>query len=200
MVVEVFFAPFRPEVIEDEAMENVERLSGVRKFAGVVHEEVGRIVIKFHGGFTKEHEGPGGSEVTMNFPFVPNALEGLPHVLSHGAINVTEEGSVFEGRGGLPMPLPWVPREVLNKAGFEDPEGWCFLTCNLQFLSDFESRPGAFLGENSDQAEVVGGDGDNLVGGGLDAPIGRHSFEFDRSSLSRGYVEDKIDPFEGGIV
>jgi hypothetical protein len=42
------------------------------------------------------------------------------------------------------------------------------------------------LGENSDRAEVAGGDGDDLVGGGLDAPVGRHSFEFDRSGLSRG--------------
>ncbi|CAK9205790.1 unnamed protein product [Sphagnum troendelagicum] len=98
------------------------------------------------------------------------------------------------------MPLPGVPREVLDKARFEDPEGWRFLTCGLQFLGDFESRPGAFLGENSDRAEVASGDGDDLVGGGLNAPIGHHSFEFDRSGLSWGCAEDEIDPFEGGAV
>ncbi|CAN5960026.1 unnamed protein product [Sphagnum jensenii] len=63
------------------------------------------------------------------------------------------------------MPLPGVPREVLDKARFEDPEGWRFLTCGLQFFGDFESRPGAFLGENSDRAEVAGGDGDDLGAG-----------------------------------
>jgi hypothetical protein len=88
----------------------------------------------------------------------------------------------------------------LDKARFEDPEGWCFLTCDLQFLGDFESRPVAFLGENSNRGEVIGGDGDDLVGGGLNAPVGRHSFEFNRSGLSWGCVEDEIDPFEGGAV
>ncbi len=111
---------------------------------------------------------------------------GVPSVDVTSFSDVTVEGGVPKGQGGLPMPLLRVPREVLDKARFEDPEGWCFLTCSLQFLGDFESRPGAYLGENSDRAEVAGGDGDDLVGGGLDAPVGRHSFEFDRSGLSRG--------------
>ncbi len=105
---------------------------------------------------------------------------GVPSVDVTSFGGVTVEGGVPEGRGGLPMPLPEVPREVLDKARFEDLEGWCFLTNGLQFLGDFESRPGAFLEENSDRAEVAGGDGDDLVGGGLDASVGRRVRARDR--------------------
>ncbi len=59
---------------------------------------------------------------------------------------VAKKGAVPEGQGGPPMPLPWVPGEVLDKARFEDPKGGCLLACGLQLLSDFESRPCAFLG------------------------------------------------------
>ncbi len=86
LAVEVFPAPFRPEVVEDEGTKDVERLLGVHKSAGVVREEAGGIVLEFHGGLAKEHKGPGGREVTVNFPFVPNVLESLPRNLSHWAI------------------------------------------------------------------------------------------------------------------
>jgi hypothetical protein len=86
MVVKMFSTSFRPEVIEDEATEDVERLPRVRESASVICEETGRIVFEFQDGFTKKHEGPGGCEVTMNFPLVPYTLEGLPRVLSHGTI------------------------------------------------------------------------------------------------------------------
>ncbi len=111
---------------------------------------------------------------------------------------VVEEGGVPWGGGGLPVPLPGVPREILNKTSFEDPEDWSLLAWGLQFLGNSETRPGAFLGENSDRKEGAGGDGDYLVGGGLNALVRRHSFEFDRSGLARSCVEDEVDPFEGG--
>lgn len=98
------------------------------------------------------------------------------------------------------MPLPGVPGEVLNKASFEDPEDWSLLAWNLQFLGNSNDRPGAFLRKNSDRKERVGGDGDYLVGGGLNAPVGRHSFEFDRSGLARSCVEYEVNPFERGAV
>ncbi len=86
LAVEVFPAPFRPEMVEDEGTKDVERLLGVRKSAGVVREEAGGIVLEFHGGLAKEQKGPGGREVAVNFPFVPDAFESLPRNLSHWAI------------------------------------------------------------------------------------------------------------------
>ncbi len=83
MVAEVFSTPFRPEVEEDECAKNVERLPRVRKSAGVVREEAEGVVLEFHGGLAKEHKRPGGREIAVDFPFVPNAFESLPCILSH---------------------------------------------------------------------------------------------------------------------
>ncbi|CAK9876810.1 unnamed protein product [Sphagnum jensenii] len=73
-------------MVENEAAKDVEWLPGVRESADVIREETGRVVFKFHGGFVKEHKRPGGCEVVVNFPFIPNTFEGLPRNLSHGAI------------------------------------------------------------------------------------------------------------------
>jgi len=62
-------------VVEDKAPEDVERLPGVRKFAGVVREEAESVVVEFCTGFAQEHKRPGDCKVAMGFPFVPNALE-----------------------------------------------------------------------------------------------------------------------------
>ncbi|CAK9205788.1 unnamed protein product [Sphagnum troendelagicum] len=62
------------------------RPGGSSSSSTVVREEAGGIVLEFHGGLAKEHKGPGGREVTVNFPFVPNVLESLPRNLSHWAI------------------------------------------------------------------------------------------------------------------
>ncbi len=98
VVIEMFSTSFRLEVIKDEDTEDVERLPRVRVSAGVVREEAGRIVFKFHGGFSKKHKRPGGREVAVNFPFFPTTLEGLPRVLSHGAIEEAVLGG-FLGSG-----------------------------------------------------------------------------------------------------
>ncbi|CAK9198178.1 unnamed protein product [Sphagnum troendelagicum] len=78
-------------MVEDEGTKDVERLLGVRKSAGVVREEAGGIVLEFHGGLAKEQKGPGGREVAVNFPFVPDAFESLPRNLSHWAIKRDED-------------------------------------------------------------------------------------------------------------
>ncbi len=70
---------------------------------------------------------------------------GFPSVDVTSFGGVTKEGCVPERRGGTPMPLPWVPGEVLNEAGFEDPKDWGLFVRGLQLLCDFEGRPGAFL-------------------------------------------------------
>ncbi len=96
------------------------------------------------------------------------------------------------------MPLPRVRREVLNKPSFEDPEYWSLLVWGLQLFGNSETRLGAFLREHPNREVGAGGYGDYLIRGGLNAPFGRHSLEFDHSSLAWSCVDDVIDPFEGG--
>ncbi len=50
-------------------------------------------------------------------------------ITSFGGVSV--ERGVPEWWGGLPVPLPGVLGKVLDKARFEDPKGWCFLTCGF---------------------------------------------------------------------
>ncbi len=85
-VVEMHSAPFRPEVVHDQAMEYVKRLPCVRVAAFVVHEEARHIVVKLRDDFAKQHEGPSDLEVALRLPFAPDAFEGLPSVLSLGTI------------------------------------------------------------------------------------------------------------------
>jgi hypothetical protein len=49
-------------------------------------------------------------------------VRGFPGVDVASFGGVAEEGRVPEQRGGAPMPLPWVPGEILDEAGFEDPK------------------------------------------------------------------------------
>ncbi len=45
--------PFRPEIVQDEALENVKRLASVRETSCVVREEAGGVVVELHSGFAK---------------------------------------------------------------------------------------------------------------------------------------------------
>ncbi len=85
-VVEVFSAPFRPKVVQDKASEDVERLPCVSEIASVVRKEARSVVVELHGDFTQEHKGPSDFEFLVDLPFAPNALESLPRVLSHRAV------------------------------------------------------------------------------------------------------------------
>ncbi len=96
------------------------------------------------------------------------------------------------------MPLPLVPREILNKPSFEDPEYRSFLVWSLQLFGDSEIRLGTFLREDPNREVGADGYGDYLIHGGLNALFGRHSLEFDHCCLARGCVDDVIDPFKGG--
>jgi len=86
VIVKVFSTSLRPEMIENEATEDVERLSRVHESTDVVRQKAGGVFFEFQDGFSKEHKRPGGCEVAISFPIVPNTLEGFPTVLSHGAI------------------------------------------------------------------------------------------------------------------
>ncbi len=96
------------------------------------------------------------------------------------------------------MPLPRVPREILNKPNFEDPEYWSLLVWGLQFFGDSKTRPGVLLREDPNREVGAGGYGDYLIRGSLNAPFGCHSLEFNHFSLARSCVDDGIDPFKGG--
>jgi hypothetical protein len=52
----------------------------------VVREEAWGVVFVFQDGFIEEHEGPGNRDVSVGFPFDPNAFVGFPGELSSRAI------------------------------------------------------------------------------------------------------------------
>ncbi len=67
-------------------MEDVKRLPCVSVSVGVVCKEVRHIVVELCDDFAKEHKGPSDLEVSVCFPFALDALESLPRVLSHRAV------------------------------------------------------------------------------------------------------------------
>ncbi len=80
-------APFRPKVVEEEAPQDVERLTTVSETALVVTMEVRWVVFIFEDGLSQEHGGPGDAEAIGGFPFVPYTEEGFPRLLSRGAFH-----------------------------------------------------------------------------------------------------------------
>jgi len=52
----------------------------------LIREKSGGVIFEFQGGFIEKHKRPGRHEVTMGFPFDPNALVGFPGDLSPGTI------------------------------------------------------------------------------------------------------------------
>ncbi len=69
----------------------------------------------------------------------------FPGIIVASFGGVTKERSVPEGQGGLPVPLPWVPWEILDEPGFKDPMEGRFIAWSLQFLGHFEGRPRSLL-------------------------------------------------------
>jgi hypothetical protein len=108
-VVEVLSAPFRPKVVEDETPENIERLASVRVASDIVRKEAWGVVVKFHSGFAEERKRLIDLKVTVSFPFAPYALEGLPSLLCHGAVEKTMLRGLLSARiadfatRGIPM-------------------------------------------------------------------------------------------------
>jgi len=85
LIVEVFFAPFRPEVVQNKAPEYVQGLSSERVSTGVVCEQTGGIVVVLRGSFVDERKRPGDLKVAVRLSVAPYALEGVPSFLGHGA-------------------------------------------------------------------------------------------------------------------
>lgn len=84
------------------------------------------------------------------------------------------------------MPLPWVPKEVLDEFGFKNPIELGFLVQGPGFFGHFECCVGAYLGEDADLAIVVSGDGEGLMTRGLDAAAVGGLFEFNYIGFAWG--------------
>jgi hypothetical protein len=89
LAVEVFATSLGPEVVEQEAPEDVKGLASIGEAACMVVVKVRGVVFFFEDGLPKENEGPGDVEVVGRSPFVPNAEENIPSPLSRGAFPKT---------------------------------------------------------------------------------------------------------------
>ncbi len=85
--VEVPTASLGPEVVEEKAPEDVERLAAVGEAARVIALEVRGIVFFFENSFPEKDEGPGDGEAVGRPPLIPSATEGVPGLLGRGAIH-----------------------------------------------------------------------------------------------------------------
>ncbi len=102
----------------------------------------------------------------------------FPGVLVAPFGSVAKKRGVPEWWGGLPMPLPWVPWEVLDEPYFKDPKERGFLTWCRRVPGYFIGCSGSFLRENSYRAVVRRGERNDLVGRGLDAAVGHDTLVF----------------------
>jgi hypothetical protein len=87
LVIKVPSAPFGPKIIEEEAPQDVERLTTVSETTLVIAMEVRWVVFIFKDGLPQEHGGLGDVEAVGGFPFVPYTKEGVPSLLSRGAFH-----------------------------------------------------------------------------------------------------------------
>ncbi len=87
LAVEALAASLGPEVVEQEAPEDVKGLTKVGEAACVIAVKVQGVVIFFEDIFPKEDKGPGDVEAVGRLPFVPNTVEGLPSLSSRGAVH-----------------------------------------------------------------------------------------------------------------
>ncbi|CAK9882729.1 unnamed protein product [Sphagnum jensenii] len=118
LVAKVPSASFRPEVIEDKAMEDVEWLSKVSEAAGVVRKEPRRVILVPHGSFSKKHKRPGRDETSGSFPFVPYSFVNVPRALGHGALEKAMLGK-FLGARITNFALRGDPHELESGANWE---------------------------------------------------------------------------------
>jgi hypothetical protein len=95
---EVFATSLRPEVVNQEAPEDVKGLAAVGEAARVIAVEVRGVVVLFEDGLSEKDERPGDVEAIRRSPFVPNSAEGFPGLLSRSAIHETVLGGL---RGSL---------------------------------------------------------------------------------------------------
>ncbi|CAM6004363.1 unnamed protein product [Sphagnum balticum] len=98
LAIEVITTSLRPEVVNQEAPEDVEGLAAVGEAARVIAMEVQGVVVLFENGFSEKDERPGDVEAIGRSPFVPYFVESFPSLLSRSAIHKTVLGGL---RGSL---------------------------------------------------------------------------------------------------
>ncbi len=89
-------ASFGPEVVEQEASKDVERLSSVGEAADVVALEVRGVVFLFEDSFPQKDERPSDGEAAGRLPDLPSATEGIPCLLGGRAIHEAMLGRLRE--------------------------------------------------------------------------------------------------------
>jgi len=78
LVTEVSFASLDPNMIKNEAPEDVERLPWVREATGVISEVPRGIIFSFEDGLSEEDERPSDVELLRSFPLFPYSLVRFP--------------------------------------------------------------------------------------------------------------------------
>ncbi len=80
-------ASFGAEVVEEKTSENVKRLPSIGEAARVVSLKVRGVIFPFKDGFPEKDEGPGDGEAVGRLAFIPSVTEGIPSLLSGGALH-----------------------------------------------------------------------------------------------------------------
>jgi len=96
LAVEVFATSLGPEIVEQEALEDVKGLAPIGEAACVVAMEVRGVIFFLKDGLPKEDKRPGDVEAVGRPPFVPNAEESFPSMLSRGAFHEAVLGELRE--------------------------------------------------------------------------------------------------------
>jgi hypothetical protein len=76
------------------------------------------------------------------------------------------------------VPLPWIPREIFDEAGFKNLVGCVSLAGGWRISGDFEGSSVSFLRKNSDRGVVVEEEGMFLVACGSELSTSRNLSEF----------------------
>jgi hypothetical protein len=86
LISKVFPTSLRPEVVKNEATEDVQWLPGVGESTSLVGKELGRVVFALDGRFTQERKGPGDRNVMGRLPFVLDFLVSFPSALTRSQV------------------------------------------------------------------------------------------------------------------
>jgi hypothetical protein len=89
LVTEVSFATLGPDIIKNEAPEDVERLPWVCEATGVIGEVPRGIILSFEDGLSEEDERLGDVELLRSFPLLPYSLVRFPSFERLGAFEQT---------------------------------------------------------------------------------------------------------------
>jgi hypothetical protein len=108
LAVEVFTTSLGPKVVEQEAPEDVEGFTSIGEAARVVAVKVRGVVSFFEDGLPKENKGLGDVEAVGRPPFVPNAEEGTPSLLSR-VHSMRQCWADFENPWSQPLQVAGIP-------------------------------------------------------------------------------------------